>query len=317
MIRCNWIETTLNIRPETLSPCCAIHLGAVPQFKMEEGKNNIVNYKCFVANLYQGLQEKESQYCKRCDQTTNDVPYLFSPDSLIFKRILINIHENFCNCKCIYCTIKTSMTPPPSGHLEKLLLQLEESNSINQKTVFDWGGGESTIFKDFYKFAPILAEKGYCQHVFSNGIAYSPVISDLLSKDKIKITISLDSHDRDSFLRMKRVDKFEKVIKNIQNYLKSSYDKRSVIIKYIITDDNNDLDSIKKFLYLCRDMGVQVVLASPDFNKAKAISVSIKTEEAAKFMFRQAKKMKSFYWCGSFYSDTFSDLATDIFRSVR
>ncbi|MDE5832627.1 MAG: hypothetical protein K2H64_06530, partial [Desulfovibrio sp.] len=79
------------------------------------------------------------------------------------------------------------------------------------------------------------------------------------------------------------------------------------------TEDNNDKEGIKSFLTNMKNIGVRVVLTSPDFNRAQESKISERTKQAARYLFSEAKKMNCFNWCGPFFDPLFETYAKEVF----
>lgn len=83
-----------------------------------------------------------------------------------------------------------------------------------------------------------------------------------LNKDKIVLTLSLDCSNKELYKKIKRIDAYDKVIKNIQKYVKDQkFIKTNARIKYIILPNINDTkEEIENLLTLCKNIGIKKVI---------------------------------------------------------
>lgn len=82
------------------------------------------------------------------------------------------------------------------------------------------------------------------------------------------MTISLDSGTRETYKKIKRVDKFDDVVNNVKRYIKEIGEEFSfhLIMKYIILKDMNDnKEEIDKWIDVCTSIGVRNFFPSIEF----------------------------------------------------
>lgn len=181
-----------------------------------------------------------------------------------------------CNCACFYCSnrhstkLKISTKRNYKGKIDVLpyLKKLKEKNLLSDDVFISMVGGEPTLLKEFPDLLRFFIKNNCTVSVLSNGILYEKLINKLLrSNENSKIIISLDCGTKETFKKIKGVDKFDDVIKNIKRYVKDSKEAvNGVVIKYIILEGVNDnKEEIDKWVELCANLGVKRYFASIEF----------------------------------------------------
>jgi hypothetical protein len=91
--------------------------------------------------------------------------------------------------------------------------------------------------------------------IYSNAIKYSNVIEKYLAEDKAKLTTSIDAGNIETFKKIRGVKAFDKVFDNLRKY--NSFAKKNIIIKYILTDGNYDIENLDGFLRKIKEYNLQ------------------------------------------------------------
>lgn len=264
MLTCRDMFTSLNIDPEALLPCCNARCG----FSLDHrgSRFSAATYLRYLAMM----QKRFSRGLPTCDSTCRrlqDVPEQSLqpfPDRLAFKRILINHHRNYCNCRCTYCSFWHDSPKPPLISIAAMLRSLLDEQVVDDACTFAWGGGESTILPEFEEMATMLADKGYRQFVHTNALRFSPALADVLRRGQAVVNVSLDSGDAESFARIKGIDAWDRVLENLARYRESLVQPEALEIKYIINKDSAAPRLILKFFDVCRKLRIKKVLYAFD-----------------------------------------------------
>ena len=99
--------------------------------------------------------------------------------------------------------------------------------------------------------------------VNSSGIKYSLALENALKEGSASLVISPDSGSKDIYKRIKRVDAFDIVWKNISKYTKKAKNIDSVKAKYILIKSVNDNKrEIDNFFKMCVKSGIKSVSLS-------------------------------------------------------
>lgn len=184
-------------------------------------------------------------------------------------------HWDECNCACFYCSnrkttrLKISEKRNAKGPIEvyKTLEELHKRKLFSENLEINTVGGEPTLLKEYPKILKFAQKHNYKINILSNGIIYEEEIAKTIEKFKAELFISLDCGAKETFYKIKGVDKYNEVLKNIKKYIKKAKNKsKNIIIKYIILENVNDnKEEIDKFLTVCNDIGVTNVIPSIEF----------------------------------------------------
>lgn len=277
---CDQLGYHMNFLPTCISPCCDVHRVGVPEFPFTGGYVDFEKYTQYIHEVIGKIQNPPNAFCTGCPDI-----YIYNEEKLPpidIGIISINPHKFYCDCRCVYCWLwgYPDKVKPYSMYLP--LTSLYEQKAISpEKTSLHWGGGESTLLKDFEKTAQWSLENGFDQYVHTNGFHFSQSIVDFLQANKGSVNISLDSGDSATYKRVKGVDKWDKVTQNIAAYIDNAKDTKKVNIKYIIFEYNNDLKQIYKFFELCKKINISFVEFSFDFRDIRNNAVTDKSIKAA------------------------------------
>ena len=214
-------------------------------------------------------------FCRGCHwieefDENSEEQFLSDLDSYI-DMIWIGI-TNECNANCIYCfafqEIYEHRTKRPYNifplfkeMLDKKIYNLEKAPDAH----VSFAMGEPTIMKKFDDIIKTFADYGNVHFaLYTNGIKYSKMAAKLMCDNKINMStvISLDAGTRDVFKKVKKVDKFNDVCKNIKKYEKTKK-RKELGVKYIIIPNINDnKEEIDKWIDLCvNKLGVSYLIA--------------------------------------------------------
>jgi len=245
-------------------------------------ENSYIEYK---GNVIKNFIEKRNKIISLMD---NDgcIPYCTNclylkqvENSSIFHNKIKNIeiyHWNECNCACYYCSnrnvTKLKITNKKiNGQISilKNLKELKKAGLLDDNLEIHTHGGEPTLLKEFGDIIKFAIKHKYPMTILSNGILYEKNIPKILSRmPESYLTISLDAGTRETYKKIKRVDKFYDVIKNVKRYISEIDDKFSynLLMKYIILKGVNDnKEEIDKWIDICVSIGVKNFFPSIEF----------------------------------------------------
>lgn len=257
---CNYSNKT-----STMGPCCNENNDVFPQMNYSGGSINIKSYKEYIQRVLNELQG-ETNLCRAC-------PYLMeypsSPSeqerNFQIQVVSLSINANSCHCRCIYCPQKTS--PGNNGFPAMPILEsLAEHRLLSTQTILVWGGGEPTLVPDFAVACKYLREYGVRQHFYTNAVVEQPEIIRTLREGKGEILLSLDSGNRATYRAVKGIDAFDRVLKNLRAYKQASFND-TIILKYIIIEENANRTEIDAFFNLCRELEIKRVAYSGNINR--------------------------------------------------
>ena len=255
---------------DTLEPCCSANIGPALVSRLSE-KNSIKEFikekKHYIEMFKSGNIPSE---CKNCVHITE---YKKQSDFRI-NKITLN-HYTQCNCACIYCTqgnrsfekIKEDENKPVLYDVLKFINELYDNNLIDREKLYiDFQGGNISCLKNHQDIIDKFLWGGVKTiYIPTNNIVYMPIIEKLLAEKKGELCTALDSGCRETYLKIKQVDKFDKSVENLKKYIEKA-GSDSIIIKYIIVNGYNDnMDEIKKFMNLMIEIGIKIIVLDIDY----------------------------------------------------
>ncbi|MCR5261200.1 MAG: radical SAM protein [Candidatus Gastranaerophilales bacterium] len=222
---------------------------------IEEMKNGIIPIKCQQCPM---LEEKEWKEF----------------DGKIFKITVFNWAH--CNASCFYCSVHSNFceTVKKSDEYDALPIieKLSDEGRLTSDTFIAFMGGEPTMLEEFPQILKMLLDKNCRIEVLSNGIKYEPEISRMLqAENNNNICISLDCGCRESYKKIKRVDKYNEVLQTVKRYIDEAGDKSNRLrLKYIIFPNVNDnKKEIDNFFKVCQNLKVKTVSRAVNHQESK------------------------------------------------
>lgn len=181
-------------------------------------------------------------------------------------------HWTNCNCNCSYCYYannKYLFKEIKSYNFLKILEELKKNNLFKPYGEINIAGGEPTVLKELDSIINFCLKNEVRNiTVNSNCIKYNKTIAKALSRDKLLFTVSLDCSEKEMYKKIKRIDAFDRVIKNLKKYIKAQGEnKHNVRVKYIIIPGINDsISQVEKWIDLCYTIGVKQIILDLETN---------------------------------------------------
>lgn len=271
---CDELNNVLSCMNEKIFSCCSGQSGPV---YYEKYKNEKISFDYFYKIKEHALNILASGCidnlpCKNCfnlrEKKAND------EISKTYKWINVS-HWTACNCGCTYCArmndSKGVITPKPvkSEYYDflPLLKQLYKNELLDRENLTACiQGGDISVLKEFKPVVQEFLKNGIKEfHILTNNITYQPIIKDLLDMNKAALVTSLDCGTRETYYKIKRVDKFNDCVNNLRKYAQSPHKDR-INVKYILVENKNDnIEEITKFIELMSSIGIFVVEFSIDY----------------------------------------------------
>ena len=268
---CIFLESGINFDLNTVCDCCISH---------NDGRGLpilIYNYRGQQIDWNKLFDIKAKRIEQQKEKTINDCEgcyhlgeYTFSNERKISQFHFS--HCRVCNAKCIYCSDEYS-----NGILNyntyPVILDLIEKGFYKAGGEATFQGGEPTLMQNFDELINLFIQNGTVVRVHTSAIKYSSTLEDALKKNMASVVISLDSACSKTYKKIKQVDAFDSVCKNIEKYIQASENNnQNLILKYIIIPGVNDnVKEIDKFFNLLKDL------------KVKTIAVDIEVQYARKY----------------------------------
>lgn len=172
---------------------------------------------------------------------------------------------SYCNLDCQYCGGHKGYSDEKRGTMEDYRretidgyrLKLEELKQLLQK-FYEVGyrgvsltGGEPLVRKDWYKIIEYCKELGFeRREITTNGVLLEEYIKRHgYPKDLTLIKVSLDTTDRQEFLKITKKDDFDKVISSVKV---ASQEIETRANRVVLRSELKDLDHFIKY---CKEIG--------------------------------------------------------------
>ena len=269
---CYWIEETLGVLDsQDLNACGGGRLHKFDKaecfYPWREPDESIDGFLEMRNNYLKKVNmEPKKSSCYGCSLFCDE----YWADYRIYHVIYSTTPFSVCNFKCHYCVSgkfgDVSHCDNSYTHsFTELVEALEKRNLISPLwTTLQFSNGEITVDpnrNELYKLT-----NRYFSHFFINGSNYSPEIDRLLKEDKTHVIISVDAGTEATFKRVKKVNLFNKVCKNIERYA-SEGGNRNLSLKYIfIPDETDGTEDFLGFVRLCDKIKPMHITISMDFN---------------------------------------------------
>ena len=221
-----------------------------------------------IEDMQNGIYKTECEKCIHLNDFDGE-----NPTQKIKKIELFNWSQ--CNCACFYCSnrndtkLKIYTSRNQKGVIDVLpvLERLQKQDLLDESLHISSGGGEPTILKEYPKILKFVIKHKYRIDVLTNGILYEKYIGKAMQvNQESKIILSLDCGNRELFKKIKGVDKFNDVIKNLSKYVKDSQSPYQIIVKYIILKGVNDTkEDIDNWIETCKGIGIKSYMPSIEF----------------------------------------------------
>ena len=262
---CPSIYSEINFTYSMVRSCCMCTMEPyTPPIFYVAKKHNYkkLNFKEYIKQIdrIMVLNQSSKAVCDGCDFFKKQVVPPIEYNGNI-KRFSMN-HFTKCNADCVYCSCVVKEYDV-AFEILPIIKRFEDYGLINEDCIFNWAGGEPTICRDFDECCSYLFRNKRKQLINSSGIEYNELVEKCLQKDLAKLIISPDSGTRETYLKIKRVDKFDEVWDNIKKYAKYS-DNFSV--KYVLFSMNSNEKDITKFIEKCIEAEVKNIAITVENN---------------------------------------------------
>lgn len=219
---------------------------------------------------------KEPECCQGCPMIEEKE----WDEDIRFTNIIVTNRTN-CSCNCIYCSLlendpnkKQELNTRTPYDVKPILADMRDKNLLKPGCNLMIAGGECTEYPDnelewLLDFAKGLS----CNiEILSSGIKYSESIENALKTAPTRLRISPDTAIKETYEKIKRVNAYDVVWKNIENYINatSNNPQAQVELKYIILPGINDnIFEAKTFIEKCKSIGCKIVLATIEYDWLK------------------------------------------------
>lgn len=263
---CKRLNETLNFDALKVFYCCATRTGpSIDVPPPDRVKDIIIKRNALIKMLDRGIIPEECKECFDLREQENPKNIILSQLSKPPKANMIIVkHFKQCDSSCIYCCEqylsgrKIVLKPKKSDYYD-LLPVIKEcyKQDIIDKDNLDvhFQGGNVSVLEEFEDLVDIFMKNGVKRvEIATNGIKYLPAIERIADKTFVDINISLDAGCRETFKKIKTVDKFDEVVENLKKYVKMPVLLR---LKYILVRGYNDnKEELEKYINLMKEIGI-------------------------------------------------------------
>ena len=171
-----------------------------------------------------------------------------------------------CNLKCDFCSFKKSHNKTMFDTQSALTI-IPQLRDLGIKAINFTGGGEPTLHSRYGDIATQCNVHGIEIGLFTNGVRmHTTLMKTILSTHKW-VRFSIDAGTKETFLKTKGVDKYEKVMENLRYMmmLKKNFSSATVVgAGFVITKRN--YKEIETFTNQCLQLGVDYVQFKPQIH---------------------------------------------------
>ena len=175
--------------------------------------------------------------------------------------------SNACNLNCSFCMyaryLKINRDLLPWEIYRNLITELK---LLKVKSITFTGGGEPLMNPRFNDMVSKAYSLGFEIGLITNGT----LLNKVENLDHFKfIRISLDAYDKDSYLKIKGKDFFNKVIKNIRETADSG--KTDIGVSYVVCKEN--INGIEKIQKTFKESGIKYIQFKPAWINGEKIEL--------------------------------------------
>ncbi len=265
---CHWIQHGLSFENDHIEMCClCCHKGGGHLYLKENYNGKGIKWEDIFKFKQKFIEENKNGIVdSRCDGCFNLVHRGWDDNQQYINYIHFN-HWTHCNSDCIYCYTswdKKNFQKRPHYKVMPMLKDLFKKKLFHPDGEITFAGGEPTILNEFEDIINILLKNNVNRiTVHSSGIKHSKAIEKAIKEGKLSVCLSADAGSRDTYLAIKRVDKFDKFWQNVEKYSEVQPKDKNWLVetKFIIIPNINDnKEEIEKWFSLNMVYGVKSIV---------------------------------------------------------
>ena len=253
---CTNIESSLYVAPNEIRACCQRFFykgkmrGDTKLLEIQNNKSPSIHDITKARNkLLEEIQNDKNESCLGCPFISKELEKPIVNEKISHLSIE---HHSVCNLRCSYCSETYWGGKRSKYNVVEFIKDLSENGALSDCKQVVWGGGEPTLDKTFEIIVNEIeryASPKLYHRVFTNAIRHHPAIETFLKKNLIKIVTSVDAGTEETFKKVRGRVKFKELFENLKRYASVNPDR--VTIKYILTDDNQNIEDLKGFAEEC------------------------------------------------------------------
>lgn len=241
-ISCDLIEHGMDFFTNSINFCCRIPPTDEGYKKLIETYNGeILDWKKFfkIKRKYRNQMKKGKVVpeCKGCiylqeKEWDND-------DYISF----INFNNwTICNEHCVYCWLNdTDRQHQTQYNVFPVVKDMAEKGYLKKGGHITIAGGEPCVAPEFNDLIKLFLDYDLDNiRVLTNATKFSEVVYEGIKTGKVNIVVSVDSGTKETFIKVKRFDFYDKVWDNVRKYAEIQQKRDSVKTKFILIPNLND-----------------------------------------------------------------------------
>lgn len=254
---CKWLGKCVQLDGGKIMKTCCFEKA----YKQEMHDDLKTEYEIFskkIGEINRGLKNHQPTSCDGCCMLEENWWEIEPKVEVI--SLASGFKDDVCNCKCIYCDARHLLQ---TTNDDCNISVLDACKFFSDDGRFDDVGivinnGEFVLNKHRIKILEICERKNWKVTLFTNGIFFSNDMFEYMKNNEVTLICSVDAGTRKTFLNVKGVDKFEKVIKNLEKYS----ERGDVELKYILLKDVNDnFEDADGFVEIAKKFAHKVILS--------------------------------------------------------
>lgn len=241
-ISCDLIEHGMDFFTNSINFCCRIPPTDKGYKKLIENYNGeILNWKEFfkIKRKYRKQMQKgeiipECQNCIYLQEKEWD-----NEDYISF----INFNNwTTCNEHCVYCHLNDEDKPHQKQYnVYPVIKDMADRGYLKKGGHITIAGGEPSVAPEFDDLVELFLDKKLSNiRILTNATKYSNIIQRGIEEERLNIVVSVDSGTKETFIKVKRFDFYDRVWENIAKYASVQKRSDSVKTKFILIPGVND-----------------------------------------------------------------------------
>lgn len=270
---CYYLESGITFLPHELGFCCDRQSPATIQPIADVGKT----VDAFLEARDRVIREnqRDTPPCsgcslfQSCGRTDGKIQY-----------INFGVH-NYCQFACTYCALQGANAQdknmPENYDALEIAKELKRRGLLSKSLHISCASGEISIHPKRNEYYDFIEENAATVDFSSNAGKFDVRLAHILSlNSKNALIVSIDCGTPETFQRVRGVDMFERVINNLVEYRKYS---PSVLLKYILLDENCENKDLLGFIKICNDLKILRMIITGDLRKTWDYKKSMSYEE--------------------------------------
>lgn len=259
-VSCDLIEHGLDFFTDSINFCCRIPPTEKGYKKILEHYNGgLIDWKKFFAikRKYRN-QMKKGQIIPECKNCIYLQEKEWDNDDYIS---FINFNNwTICNEHCVYCWLNDADRPHQKQYnVFPAVKDMAERGFLRKGGHITIAGGEPSVAPEFDDLIQLFLDNDLSSiRVLTNATKYSDVVKRGIELGKVNIVVSVDSGTRETFIKVKRFDFYDKVWENVKKYAAVQPYSDRVKTKFILIPNVNDSkDEIDAWIRKSIESGVK------------------------------------------------------------